>query len=102
MHQLASLRAAFRRYATGASRSRLDGTLSLEHFLQRSRVLALYRRIVRGTHHIGDPTLRAETHRYARGEFERNRDVTDLAHIRYLVSTGKTEWEAMERYIGRP
>ena len=36
---------------------------------------------------------------YARGEFERNRNVTSLTQIRYLVSTGKTELDSMQRYI---
>jgi Complex 1 protein (LYR family) len=36
---------------------------------------------------------------YARQGFERNRDVTDLIQIRYLISTGKTELEGMQRYI---
>ncbi|OAA60572.1 complex 1 lyr protein [Niveomyces insectorum RCEF 264] len=102
MHRLGRvlLPPASRSYATKPGRSRLSGTLSLEHFLQRARVLALYRTIVRATRRIPDPATRAETRRFAREEFERHRNVTDLAHIRYLVSTGKTEWQNMERYIG--
>ena len=64
------------------------------------RALALYRTVLRGTRHIDDPVTRAETRSFARAEFERHRGVTDINHIRYLLSTGKTEWEAMERYIG--
>ncbi|KAK8064503.1 hypothetical protein PG994_007141 [Apiospora phragmitis] len=108
----------------GSGGGRLGATLSLEHFLQRSRVLALYRTILRGTGHIKDATTKAETRSFARAEFERHRGVTDLVsqpfaylsklvftyelalsdlaqgHIRYLLSTGKNEWETMERYIG--
>ncbi|KAI0400761.1 complex 1 LYR protein [Xylaria palmicola] len=93
---------ALRGYATGSTppKSRLRPTLSLEHFLQRARVLALYRTVLRGTRYISDPATRAETRGFARAEFERHRGVTDLDHIRYLLSTGKTEWESMERYIG--
>ncbi|KAK4208131.1 complex 1 LYR protein [Rhypophila decipiens] len=87
-----------RRYAT-APRSRLGAALSLDHFLQRSRALAFYRSILRATRRIQDPKTRAETRKHVRDEFERNRHVTDLNHIRYLLSTGKTEWEAMERYV---
>ncbi|KAI1184133.1 complex 1 protein-domain-containing protein [Nemania serpens] len=96
-----------RRYTTRttppppSSKSRPKPTLSLEHFLQRARVLALYRAVLRGTRHISDAAARSEARGYARAEFERHRAVTDLGHIRYLLSTGKTEWEAMERYIGR-
>jgi len=47
-------------------------------FIQRARVLSFYRTILRSIRRIPDPATRAETHRYARGEFERHRDVTDL------------------------
>ena len=30
---------------------------------------------------------------FARGEFARQKDVTDLRMIRYLLSTGKTDFE---------
>ncbi|CAH0056613.1 unnamed protein product [Clonostachys solani] len=85
--------------ATRRTSKRLDGALSLENFLQRSRTLAFYRTILRGIKRIKDPTTKAESRKYARDEFERHRNVTDLSHIRYLLSTGKTEWETMERYI---
>ncbi|KAH9986259.1 hypothetical protein F4779DRAFT_611873 [Xylariaceae sp. FL0662B] len=90
---------AIRSYATGPTRSRLGKVLSLDHFILRSRALSLYRAIIRGTRKISDPTTRAETRSFARAEFERHRDVTDLDHIRYLLSTGKTQWESMEKYI---
>lgn len=93
--------AHWRSYATASQRkSRLGKTLSLDHvslasqmarrrlrhsetdtklqFLQRSRALALYRTILRDTRRISDPTTRAETRRFARDEFERHRDVTDI------------------------
>ncbi|ORY57872.1 complex 1 LYR protein [Pseudomassariella vexata] len=88
-------------YATIAPKgARLGTALSLDHFLLRARVISLYRTILRGTKHIADPTTRTETRGFARAEFERHRGVTDLGHIRYLLSTGKTEWEGMERSIG--
>ncbi|KAI1099692.1 hypothetical protein F4804DRAFT_74551 [Jackrogersella minutella] len=91
---------SIRSYATSSPKDRLGKALGLDHFLLRSRALSLYRSVIRGTRQIGDPTTRAETRNFARAEFERHRDVTDLGHIRYLLSTGKTEWESMERYIG--
>ncbi|KAI1653091.1 complex 1 protein-domain-containing protein [Daldinia decipiens] len=97
-----SLRSAIavRDYATSSPKGRLGAALSLDHFLLRSRTLSLYRSIIRGTRQISDPTTRAETRSFVRGEFERHRNVTDINHIRYLLSTGKTQWEGMERYIG--
>ena len=71
-----------------------------QKFLLRSRVLSLYRSILRGTGRIVDATTREETRRFARAEFERHRGVEDSGHVRYLLSTGKTEWEGLERYIG--
>ncbi|KAE9366675.1 hypothetical protein N431DRAFT_77478 [Stipitochalara longipes BDJ] len=65
--------------------SRLDSTISLDHFLQRGRALSLWRTIVRGSRRIADPNTRQETLRFTQ--------------IRYLISTGKTQWESMERYI---
>ncbi|KAH7256660.1 hypothetical protein BKA59DRAFT_468091 [Fusarium tricinctum] len=88
-----------RGYATRSSGSRLKPTLSLDQFIQRGRVLAFYRTILRGTKKIGNPQTRTESRRYARDEFERRRNVTDSSHVRYLLSVGKTEWEGMERYI---
>ncbi|CAJ0545650.1 Ff.00g091230.m01.CDS01 [Fusarium sp. VM40] len=93
-----------RGYATRSSGSRLKPTLSLDQFIQRGRVLAFYRTILRGTKKIGNPQTRAESRRYARDEFDRRRNVTDSppmekSHVRYLLSVGKTEWEGMERYI---
>ncbi|KAM5382257.1 hypothetical protein ACJA88_004052 [Fusarium oxysporum] len=91
-----------RGYATRPGGSRLKPTLSLDQFIQRGRVLAFYRTILRGTKKIADPTTRAESRKYARDEFERRRNVTDASHVRYLLSVGKTEWEGMERYIDVP
>ncbi|KAJ4291452.1 hypothetical protein N0V88_006047 [Collariella sp. IMI 366227] len=89
---------SLRTFATDR-KSRLGPLLSLDQFIQRGRVLSFYRHILRSTRQIADPKTRAETRKFARDEFERHRGVTDLGHIRYLLSTGKTEWEAMERYI---
>lgn len=62
-------------------------------------MLSLWRDIVRAVNNIPPSPTRDELHRYARAEFERNRNVTDLTHIRYLISTGKTEFDSMKRYI---
>ncbi|KAJ9216510.1 hypothetical protein DTO166G4_1726 [Paecilomyces variotii] len=73
--------------------------LGLEHFLQRQRVLSLWREIVRALNQVPKSPTRDELRAYARQEFERNRNVEDLSHIRYLVSTGKAEFDTMKRYI---
>ncbi|KAI9888011.1 MAG: hypothetical protein M1823_000132 [Watsoniomyces obsoletus] len=47
---------------------------------------------------IPDDNLRKEWRQFARQEFERNREVDDLSQIRYLISTGKTQFDEMRRY----
>lgn len=60
----------------GAIRVRIDN--SKTQFLQRSKALALYRTIWRRTGRIADLQARAESRKYARDEFERHRNVTDI------------------------
>ncbi|KIM97485.1 hypothetical protein OIDMADRAFT_130618 [Oidiodendron maius Zn] len=83
----------------GKPPSRLGKTVSLDHFIQRGKVLSLWRTIVRGCRKIPDVRTRTETLNFARDEFKRNKNIDDLTQIRYLVSTGKTQWENMERLI---
>ncbi|PGH14707.1 hypothetical protein AJ79_02873 [Helicocarpus griseus UAMH5409] len=77
--------------AAGQPRKPRKPALSLEHFLQRQRALSLWREIVRATNKIPKSSAREEMRSFARHEFRRNKDVTDL--------TGKTEFDAMRRYI---
>ena len=91
-----------RSYATASTRSsRLPSSkppLSLDHFLLRQRVISLYRTIVRASHKIPPPT-REEMKKYAREEFEQHKAVEDLRKIRYLLSTGKTEFERLRKQV---
>ena len=86
-----------RTYATSTirpSRLRNKPPLSLDHFLIRQRVLALYRTIVRACYRIPSP-IREEMREYARAEFERQKEVEDLRKIRYLLGTGKAEFDRL-------
>ncbi|KAL4878420.1 hypothetical protein BJY04DRAFT_195988 [Aspergillus karnatakaensis] len=74
-------------------------TISLDHFIQRQRVIALWRDIVRALNKVPNSPTKSELRDYARSEFERHRTVTDLQHIRYLISTGQSEFDMMKRYI---
>ncbi|KAI6797244.1 hypothetical protein KC361_g4003 [Hortaea werneckii] len=96
------MRSASRLYATISSGKDLKGKqfLTLEHFVQRGRALSLWRNIVRAIRKIPpSDSTRQELHTFARGEFERNKYIHDLGHIRYLISTGKTQFDSMKRYI---
>ncbi|KAI9052009.1 hypothetical protein LZ554_004263 [Drepanopeziza brunnea f. sp. 'monogermtubi'] len=96
-----TLHRGWRSYASAARphHPKLPPTISLDHFLQRGKAIRLWRAIIRGCRRISDPRTRAETLGFAREEFRRNRRVGDIGQIRYLISTGKTQWETMERYI---
>ncbi|OAL53404.1 hypothetical protein IQ07DRAFT_641795 [Pyrenochaeta sp. DS3sAY3a] len=91
-----------RQYATIAPKppSRLQARgkkpLGLDHFIQRQRAIALWRDIVRSTSRIPDQSTRKDMRQFAKSEFEQHRHVTDLSHIRYLISSGKTQFETMK------
>ncbi|KAH0610328.1 uncharacterized protein H6S33_011855 [Morchella sextelata] len=59
---------------------------SLKHFIQRARVLSLWRDILRALKRVNDPVTRSELHDYARQEILRNKNIDDITHIRYLIS----------------
>ncbi|KAI8936082.1 hypothetical protein NX059_007581 [Plenodomus lindquistii] len=91
-----------RRYATIASkppsrlRARGKAPVGLDHFIQRQRALALWREIVRSTSKIPDEGARKDMRQFARSEFEQHKRITDLGHIRYLISYGKTQFQTMK------
>ncbi|KAH6612766.1 hypothetical protein C7974DRAFT_85051 [Boeremia exigua] len=91
-----------RRYATIATKppSRLQARgkkpLGLDRFIERQKVISLWRDIVRSTNNIPDASTRADMRQFARVEFEQHRHVDDLGHIRYLLSTGKTQYQTMK------
>lgn len=85
---------------TPATAGKKKPALTLEHFLLRQRVLGLYRTIARALTALPrDSAQRRELRAHARAEFERHREVADAGKIRYLVSTGKTEFDGMKRYL---
>ncbi|KAG4437188.1 hypothetical protein IFR05_007344 [Cadophora sp. M221] len=50
-------------------------------FLQRTKALSLWRDIVRGCKKISDPSTRAETLRFSKEEFVRNKSVKDIVRL---------------------
>ncbi|RDA88806.1 hypothetical protein CP532_5428 [Ophiocordyceps camponoti-leonardi (nom. inval.)] len=50
-------------------------------FLQRARVLSLYRTMIRSTSRIPDAQTKAETRKLVRDEFERHRHLSDLVTL---------------------
>ncbi|RCI12545.1 hypothetical protein L249_0292 [Ophiocordyceps polyrhachis-furcata BCC 54312] len=68
------------------SRPNLQPAQSLKHFLQRARVLSLYRTMIRGTARITNAQTKAETRKLLRDEFERHRHLHDLCSHRFLMA----------------
>lgn len=94
MRPLSFLRASHS-HQRNRSRSRF---LSLNRFLLRTRVLNLYRTILRSSRQqLSDPGTRTEMRSFARVEIERYKDVEEESEIRYLVGKGEKEWE---RFLG--
>lgn len=101
--------------------------LTLDQFIQRQRVLSFYRGILRAVSRVPPSPTRDELRQFARGEFERHRGVVDpvstcdiesleadvrrlrafgtdrcgceQGHVRYLISSGKTQVDGMMRYV---
>ncbi|KAF2159284.1 hypothetical protein M409DRAFT_30291 [Zasmidium cellare ATCC 36951] len=86
--------------SSGKSLRSRGPTLTLEQFVQRQKVLALWRDCVRTIYKIPKSSdTRGEMRDFARHEFERYKHVNDISHIRYLTSTGKTQLDSMRRLV---
>ncbi|KAK9479285.1 hypothetical protein V1514DRAFT_33564 [Lipomyces japonicus] len=75
--------------------------LTLAHFIQASQVRNLWRKTLRTTRRIEDKNIQLEMKKWARSEFERNRNETDLETIKYHIATGKKELELMTETLVR-
>ncbi|GAW25627.1 putative complex 1 protein [Rosellinia necatrix] len=73
--------------------------MTLQKYLMRMTVLALYRQALRCIRQASDPATRSEMRSYARHEFDRQRAVDSTDQIRFLVSTGREVITSMEQYI---
>ncbi|PWY97674.1 hypothetical protein BCV70DRAFT_202618 [Testicularia cyperi] len=62
--------------------------LTLEHFLLRTRALALYRNYLRATRDIPNPEARWETIQWFRDDFVKNKHVTETQDIKDLLMQG--------------
>ncbi|EWC43821.1 hypothetical protein DRE_07330 [Drechslerella stenobrocha 248] len=84
-----------RRYASNGARSAAGATLGLDWFIQRSRVLGLWRDMLKTIRRIEDPAAKDEMRTWARHEFKRNKEVRDTTQIRYLISQGKHDMDTI-------
>ncbi|KAI7903643.1 uncharacterized protein BX663DRAFT_507178 [Cokeromyces recurvatus] len=72
--------------------------LTLDHFILRGHVISLYRQIVRCTKGM-DKNDAKELMQWARADFERHRNETNIETIRSLLSSGKHQMHSLQSSV---
>ncbi|XP_062857925.1 LYR motif-containing protein 2 [Trichomycterus rosablanca] len=82
------------------SGSRLPhATLNLKQFLQRQRVLGLYRNMLRTIQQVPDEADRKYLQDWARDEFKRNKEATNQDAIRMMITQAINHLEELRRSL---
>ncbi|KAL7872373.1 hypothetical protein SRHO_G00073560 [Serrasalmus rhombeus] len=80
--------------------SRLPTTaLNLKQFLQRQRVLGLYRSMLRTIRQVPDEADRKYLRDWAREEFKRNKEATNQDAIRMMITQANNHLEELRRSL---
>lgn len=72
---------------------------SLKHFVLRTQVLALFRRVLRVSRRCPTAEQRAETVSHARSEIEAMRHAHETSHIKALLQEGKRKVDSLETML---
>ncbi|AWP19644.1 putative LYR motif-containing protein 2 [Scophthalmus maximus] len=70
--------------------------LSLKQFLQRQKVLGIYRNMLRTIQRVPDEADRKYLRDWARGEFKRNRSATDQDAVRMMITQANNHLEELQ------
>ncbi|XP_053192484.1 LYR motif-containing protein 2 [Scomber japonicus] len=70
--------------------------LTLKQFLQRQRVLGIYRNMLRTIRKVPDETDRKYLRDWARDEFKRNKTATDQDAIRMMITQANNHLEELQ------
>lgn len=73
--------------------------LSLKQFLQRQKVLGLYRDMLRTIRKVPDQADRKYLTDWARHEFKRNKNATDQDAIRMMIMQAKNHLEELQKSL---
>ncbi|MED6243408.1 LYR motif-containing protein 2 [Ataeniobius toweri] len=73
--------------------------LSLKQFLQRQKVLAVYRNIFRTIRQVPDEADRKYLRDWAREEFKRNKNATNQDVIRMMISQASNHLEELQKSL---
>ncbi|XP_066532722.1 LYR motif-containing protein 2 [Hoplias malabaricus] len=73
--------------------------LTLRQFLQRQRILGLYRSMLRTIRQVPDEADRKYLRDWAREEFRRNKEATNQDAIRMMITQAKNHLEELRRSL---
>lgn len=73
--------------------------LSLKQFLQRQRVLGIYRNMLRTIRQVPDPADQKYLRDWARDEFKRNKTATDPDAIRMMITQANNHLEELQKSL---
>ncbi|KAI3364211.1 hypothetical protein L3Q82_010815 [Scortum barcoo] len=73
--------------------------LSLKQFLQRQRVLGIYRTMLRTIRQVPHEMDRKYLRDWARGEFKRNKSATDQDAIRMMITQANNHLEELQKSL---
>ncbi|KAI4882684.1 hypothetical protein NFI96_024384 [Prochilodus magdalenae] len=73
--------------------------LNLRQFLQRQRVLGLYRSMLRTIRQVPDEGDRKYLQDWAREEFKRNKEATNQDAIRMMITQAKNHLEELRKSL---
>ncbi|XP_026173790.1 LYR motif-containing protein 2 isoform X1 [Mastacembelus armatus] len=77
----------------------LPSALSLKQFLQRQKVLAIYRSMLRTIGQVPEEADRKYLRDWLRAEFKRNKDTTDQDAIRMMITQARNHLVELQKSL---
>ncbi|XP_029281351.1 LYR motif-containing protein 2 [Cottoperca gobio] len=76
-----------------------SAALSFKQFLQRQRVLGIYRNMMRTIRQVPDKADRKYLSDWARDEFKRNKNATEQDAIRMMITQANNHLEELQKSL---
>uniref|UniRef100_A0A3Q0QYM6 LYR motif-containing protein 2 n=1 Tax=Amphilophus citrinellus TaxID=61819 RepID=A0A3Q0QYM6_AMPCI len=76
-----------------------SAALSLKQFLQRQKVLGIYRNMLRTIRQVPDEADRKYLRNWARDEFQTNKNATDEDAIRMMITQATNHLEVLQKSL---
>ncbi|KAJ2367847.1 hypothetical protein H4S01_001922 [Coemansia sp. RSA 2610] len=74
----------------------MKANLSFQQFVQRGKVIGMYRKYMRLTARIADTAARRETRQWIQGDFDRYRGETDPRRVEVLLAQASRQYKELE------